>query len=77
MCTRIYILNFKKSSKAKETKEEKRIPLNSFKFLDLTKKIWDCLGEDFSCHSHLRKQEYFFRGLIFDKSTLHGGHLFQ
>ena len=43
-------------TKAKETKEEKRIsPENR-----LEKIICGRPGEDFSCHKHFQKQEYFF-----------------
>ena len=63
MCIRIYISKTntqtnknKNKTKAKETKEEKRIsPENR-----LEKIICGRPGEDFSCHKHFQKQEYFF-----------------
>ena len=75
MCVRIYIFNFRKQTKkkakankkskntkkAKKTKEEKRIsPENPLK----EKQIFARPCEDFSRHSHFRKQEFVFFGLI-------------
>ena len=73
MYIRIYIFNFKKqqtnkqkkqeSKKAKETREEKIYPKNWLK-------KWLCgrPGEDFSCHPHFWKQEFFFWPNTADKS---------
>ena len=33
--------------------------------IDLKNQIWGRPGEDFSCHQHFRKQEYYFFGLTF------------
>ena len=68
MCIRIFIFKFKKqqnkkqeSKKAEETNEEKR----TFAENRLKK-----LHEDFSCHPHFQKQQYyFFFGLTINESV--------
>ena len=70
MCIRIYIFNFKKqANKQKKTriqKKQKKLKKKREYIRKINKNKYICgrPGEDFSRHSHIRKQEYFSFGLV-------------